>query len=308
MTPASRSTRSTIAPRRDDRVEFGNERARGRRACRRCRRRLDRVVRNGEQAAPAASTAAVSISEPPQRTRRTVNGSADSTAEAVGGERQIEDRGGVGDYLVAHVGAGRHHDVGRRRSGSPRPARRPTPPGCSHRAAHGAPGGPRLRRTRRAASARPSASWPTVSATTSPSERANVIASNAAATIAPRSCSTSTSDPRHAQHTDLGQQVDHGGQRRRCPGRGRRRASTCSGGDCSDSSDWPPGAASGSTDGDGDLLRRQTALHRRVAGQVDALLDPDDGRQREREHHPAGIGLPLDPHRLAVERRSPWRR
>ncbi len=43
----------------------------------------------------------------------------------------------------------------------------------------------------------------------------------------------------------------------------------------------PPSGAAGIDRLDGDLLRGEPALQRRVAGQVDALLDADDGRQRE---------------------------
>ena len=141
----------------------------------------------------SASTAAVSMSDPPQRTRRTCHGSVDSTA------RQLAS---IGTSRIAAAWAS-----------TSLPTSVPVASvkfGDRKRTAPASDVAPRLgvvvveqvvvrlmdldrpvftelrRRGRRR-------STPIVRATTSPSERANVNASSAAGAIVPRSCSTSTS-------------------------------------------------------------------------------------------------------------------
>ena len=49
------------------------------------------------------------------------------------------------------------------------------------------------------------------------------------------------------------------------------------------------------------LLRREPPAHGRIAGQVDPLLDPDRGRDRQLVGLASGVGLALDAHAVTVE-------
>ena len=240
----------------------------------------------------AGDRPASSSSEPPQRTPRHQSPTVAAIADdgAVRRERHVEDRAARGRAPRCRVGAGGDHGVGRQRCARPGRARRPTPRGRSRRAARGGDlvhdvgaeaaelgGAAASAADHRActASTRRRRACAGERAGEAPSPRASPARDRAAIVLDEHedACSSAARRARSRRSTTAGAASGP------WP---RTTVAACLLGGRAQPHHRQPTVGIGAIDRlDLDLLRGEPALERRVAGQVDALLDADDGGQRE---------------------------